>query len=69
MASTIESDENESILKVITDAEQNLNCDFSLKTEQKSAFYAIRKETDMFTTKPPIIAQWNGIQWNFLKSI
>ena len=36
MASTIESDENDLILKVITDPEQNLNCDFSLKTEQKS---------------------------------
>ena len=41
MAPTIESDENDLILKVITDAEQNLNCDFSLKTEQKSAFHAI----------------------------
>ena len=67
MAPTIESDENELILKVITNAEQNLNCDFSLKTEQKSAFHAVRKGTDMFTTKPPIIAQ--SIRWNFLKSI
>ena len=57
MAPTIESDENDLILKVITEAEQNLNCDFSLKTEQKSAFHAICKGTDMFTTKPPIIAQ------------
>ena len=57
MAPTIESDENDLILKVITDAEQNLNCDFSLKTEQKSAIHAICKETGMFTTKPPIIAQ------------
>ena len=60
MAPTIESDENDLILKVITDAEQNLNCDFSLKTEQKSAFHAICKgpeQIPMFTTKPPIIAQ------------
>ena len=46
MAPTIESDENDLILKVITDAEQNLNCDFSLKTEQKSAFHAICKRTN-----------------------
>ena len=57
MAPTIESDENDLILKVITDSEQNLNCDFSLKTEQKSAFRAICKGPDMFTTKPPIIVQ------------
>ena len=57
MAPTIKSDEYDLILKVITDAEQNLNCDFSLKTEQKSTFYAICKGTNMFTTKPPIIAQ------------
>ena len=57
MAPTIESDGNDLILKVITDAEQNLNCDFSLKTEQKSAFHAICKGTNMFTTKPPIIGQ------------
>ena len=57
MAPTIESDENDLILKVIPDAEQNLNCDFSLKTEQKSAFHAICKGTNMFTTIPPIIAQ------------
>ena len=43
MAPTIESDENDLILKVITDAEQNLNCDFSLKTEKKSAIHAICK--------------------------
>ena len=55
MASTI--DENDLILKVITDAEQKSNCDFSLKTEQKSAFHAICKGTNMFTTKSPIIAQ------------
>ena len=41
MAPTIESDENDLILKVIADVEHNLNCDFSLKTEQKSAFHAI----------------------------
>ena len=57
MVPTIESDENDLILKVITDAEQNLNCDFSLKTEQTSAFHAICKGTNMFTTKPFIIAQ------------
>ena len=33
MAPTIESNKTDLILKVITDAEQNLNCDFSLKTE------------------------------------
>ena len=33
MAPTIESDENELILKVITDAEHNLNCDISWKTD------------------------------------
>ena len=53
MAQKIESDEDDLILKVITDAEQNLNCNFSLKTEQKSAFHAICKGTDMLTTKPP----------------
>ena len=57
MAPTIESDENDLILKVIIDAEHNLNCNFSLKTEQKSASHAICKRTNMFTTKPPIIAQ------------
>ena len=31
MAPTIESDEYDLILKVITDAEQNLNCDFLWK--------------------------------------
>ena len=67
MAPTIESDENDLIKKVVTDAEQNLNCDFSLKTEQKSAFHAICKGTNMFTTKPPIIAQ--SIRWNFIESI
>ena len=67
MAPTIESDENELILKIITDAEQNLNCDFFLKTEQKSAFHAICKGTDVSTTKPPIIVQ--SIRWNCLKSI
>ena len=67
MAPAIESDENELILKAITDAEQNLNYDFSLKTKQKSAFHAICKGTDVFTTKPPIIAQ--SIRWIFLKSI
>ena len=51
MASTNESDENDLILKVITDAEQNLNCDFSLKTEQKSAIRAICKGTDMFNNQ------------------
>ena len=53
MAPTIESDENDLILKVITDAEQNLNCDFALKTEQKLAIHAICKGADMFTTKTP----------------
>ena len=52
MAPTIESDENDLILKVIIDAEQNLNCDFSLKTEQKSAIRAICEETDVFVVLP-----------------
>ena len=54
MVSTIESDENDLILKVITDAEQNLNCDFSLKTtEQKSVIIrAIYKGTDVFVVLP-----------------
>ena len=67
MAPTIESDENEIILKVNTYAKQNLNCEFFLKTEQKSTFNAIYKGTDVFTTNPPIIAQ--SIRWNFLKFV
>ena len=53
MAPTIESDENDLILKVITDAEQNLYCDFSLKTEQKSAIHAICKGTDYVYNQTP----------------
>ena len=52
MAPTIESDENDVILKVIIDAEQNLNCNFSLKTEQKSAFHAICKGTNVYNQTP-----------------
>jgi hypothetical protein len=43
---------NDLILKVIIDADHNLNCDFSLKSEQKSAIHVICKGIDVFTTKP-----------------